>query len=120
MMKQYRRLTGFLAACAVSYALSACAGAEQIPLRPEAARIEIVKGEPDRKAFQYLGEVQGEAKASDVGEANTNARNDIRNKAAALGATVVVLDTNTAANAMDWSGRNKVVLTGRAFRPVAH
>jgi hypothetical protein len=67
-------------------------------------------------AVQYLGEVQRTAKSKNVAESNANARNDLRNKAAAMGATVVVLDTNTAANAMDWTGRTQVVLGGRAFR----
>jgi len=97
--------------------LAACAGAEEIPVAPTAANVEIVTTEPDRSQYDLVGEVQGEAKASDVGEATQNARNDLKNKAAALGGAMVVLDTNTAANAMDWTGRNKVVLSGRAFRP---
>jgi len=96
--------------------LAGCAGAEHVALQPNAEQIEIVTGSVDRNALQFLGDVQGEAKSSDIGEANQNARNDIKNKAAALGATIVVIDTNTAANAMDWTGRNKVVLAGRAFR----
>jgi hypothetical protein len=97
----------------------ASAPSQTIPLAPDAAQVEIVTEAIDREKYEFVGDVQGEAKASDIGEANKNARNDMRNKAAALGATVVILDTNTAANAMDWTGRNKVVLAGRAFRPKA-
>jgi hypothetical protein len=52
-----------------------------------------------------------------MAEATENARNAVRNKALALGATIVTIDTSSAANANDWTGRNQVVVTGRAFRP---
>jgi hypothetical protein len=98
--------------------LNACAGSDLIALTPEASRIEVITAEPDRAAYDFVGEVHGSAKGG-LEEANENARNDIRNRAARLGATLVKLDTTTAANAMDWTGRNQVVLTGRAFRPKA-
>jgi hypothetical protein len=72
--------------------------------------------EPDRGQFEYVGDVTGSAKGA-MEEATQSARNDLRNHAARLGATVVKLDTNTAGNALDWTGRNQVVLSGRAFRP---
>jgi hypothetical protein len=82
---------------------------------PGADRIELVTREPDRDQFEFLGDVEGTAKG-DLSEATQNARNDIRNRAARLGATLVTIDTNTNGNAMDWTGRNQVVLNGRAFR----
>jgi hypothetical protein len=96
--------------------LAACAPSERIPLVPAARSVEIITGEPDRSQFEFIGDVEGSAKGA-LAEATQNARNDLRNHAAVLGATVVKLDTNTAANAMDWTGRNQVVLNGRAFRP---
>ena len=96
-------------------AIVSCAPATRVSLENGAEKIEIVSGEPDRNKCKFLGDVQGEAKASDIGVATTNARNDIKNKSKKLGADIVMLDGTVSANAMDWSGRNKVVLTGRAF-----
>jgi hypothetical protein len=110
------RLHPAVLALGLCTSLSACAGSEEIPLSPSATRIEIITSEPDRGQYEYAGDVTGSAKGS-LEEATQNARNDLRNRAARLRATVVKLDTSTAANAMDWTGRNQVVLMGRAFRP---
>jgi uncharacterized protein YdbL (DUF1318 family) len=88
---------------------------QKMELDPDAATIEIMTGEPNREECEYLGEVSGEAKAVDIAEATNNARNGLKNNAFKLEANVVKLDTTHAANAMDWTGRNKVVLHGRAF-----
>lgn len=60
-------------------------------------------------------DVSGSAKGSDLAEVQQFARNDIKNNTAALGGNLVKLDTNAAGNAMDWTGRNQVALSGRAF-----
>lgn len=112
---QYRAI----ALCGALVLWAGCAGTQEVALKPEAARIEIIKGELDRNEFEYLGDVSGTSKSKDIEAGNEHARNDLRNKAAAMGAEVVILDTNTAANAMDWTGRTQIVLTGRAFRRVS-
>ena len=78
----------------------------------------MVKHEPSRDKCEFLGDVQGtaKAKASDIGVATMNTRNDMRNSAYSMGANFVTMDTTSAANAMDWTGRNQVVITGRAFK----
>jgi hypothetical protein len=72
--------------------------------------------EPPRDQYELRGDVTGTAKSGDIAEATRNARNDLRNNAGAMGASVVTIDTNAVANAQDWTGRNQVALTGRAFR----
>ncbi|MFT6138713.1 MAG: hypothetical protein ACJAUJ_001808 [Salibacteraceae bacterium] len=103
----------------ISFALSVsgCAATQVIPLiNSEASKIELVKHEPSREKCEFLGDVQGTAKASDIGVATMNSRNDMRNSAYNMGANFVTMDTTTAANAMDWTGRNQVAITGRAFK----
>jgi len=97
--------------------LSGCASSEVISLiNSEAAKIQLVKSEPNTKQCKFLGDLQGKAKAKDIGEASLNSRNDMRNKAYKLGANLVVMDSTSSANAMDWTGRNQVAITGRAFK----
>ncbi|CAA0125586.1 Uncharacterised protein [BD1-7 clade bacterium] len=88
---------------------------EVIVLQQNAEKIELVTFEPDRSKCKFTGDVQGTAKSTNVAEATTNSRNDMKNKALAAGANFVTIDTTTAANAKDYSGRNQVVLTGRGF-----
>ena len=54
--------------------LNACAGSDLIALTPEASRIEVITAEPDRAAYDFVGEVHGSAKGG-LEEANENARN---------------------------------------------
>lgn len=97
--------------------LGACAGTQQIALSPAGARVELVKADPG-PGFQFIADVVGSAKG-DVDVATISARNDLRNKAAEMGATLVVLDSMSTQNAMDYTGRNQVVVTGRAYRRAA-
>lgn len=94
--------------CIVIYLLSGCATTQEILLKPEASRIEFANREPNSDQYKYLGELKGEAQASDLRIATTNARNDIKNKAYSISADVVVIDTIRAAH-------KKVVVAGRAF-----
>ena len=50
--------------------LGGCAGATVVSAGPEATKIELAAAEPDRTQCALVGEVQGEAKAKDVGDAN--------------------------------------------------
>lgn len=95
--------------------LRGCASSELVDLNPAGQRVQIVKAEPDSEKCKFIGDVYGQAKSKDVAEGQLNARNDLKNRAAALGANLVTIDTNAAANAMVWSGRNQFALNGRAF-----
>lgn len=110
-----------LGALAVGELVLGCASSagSAVPagISPGARRVQIVTGNPNPDAFEFVGEVSGIGKAFDLAEAMEEARGELRSHAAELGATVVTIDTNTAGNARDWSGRSQVVLNGRAFRP---
>ena len=92
-----------------------CAGATVKNLTADGRRVQIITADPDQSKCKYLGDIAGEAKASNIAEAQTFARNDLKNKAAELGGNFAKIDTNTGANAMDYTGRNQIVLNGRAF-----
>lgn len=96
--------------------LFGCAGTTVVELSSKARKVQLTKAEPDQSRCKFLGDVAGEAKAKDIADGQKYARNDIRNKTAAMGGNFATLDTNTAANAMDYTGRNKIVLNGRAYR----
>lgn len=102
-------ITGFLA-------ITGCAVTEKIDLMPDASKVELTKSEANRERCDYLGDLQGSAKSTDLGVATMNSRNDLRNKSYQLGANFITMDSSSAANAMDFTGRNQVVITGRAYK----
>src|SRR5215472_17159353 len=99
--------------------LLACA--EQIPdhveLLPQAETVEFALEPPSAQAYKLLGEVSGQAAASDPEVAQQAAKNDLRNKAAALGATVVTIDENMG-QLMWTQDKTKVKVVGRAYKSV--
>jgi hypothetical protein len=94
--------------------LSGCSGAmdKRAKLDPAASRVELVTAKPN--GCENLGDVSGIARVEgDDGEAAQEARNDIRNKAAAKGATHVELQTNNAEEKSGaWATSIQVTLTG--------
>jgi hypothetical protein len=102
---------------ALSVSVAACA--EQIPdhvdLQPQGESVEIAADSPSLTAYKLLGTVKGQAAARDLDTATTAARNDLRNKAAALGATLVTVDEDIG-QPMGLEGKTRVVMTGRAFK----
>ena len=105
------------AAVAVS-ALCGCAGSmdNRVTLHPEAARVELVAGGVE--GCQTLGDVIGSASVEgDEQQATLEARNDVRNKAASLGATHVALQTNSGEKKPGmWRPRYQITLAGVAYR----
>src|SRR5579863_6134967 len=99
--------------------LLACA--EQIPdhveLLPQGDEVEFALEPPSPRAYKLLGEVSGMAAANDPEVAQTAAKNDLRNKAAALGATLVTIDLNLG-EPMPLQDRTKVRVVGRAYKSV--
>lgn len=98
--------------------LSGCSGAmdKRAKLDPPASRVELVTVNPS--GCENLGDVSGIARVEgDDGEAAQEARNDIRNKAAAKGATHVVLQTNNSEEKSGaWATSIQVTLTGVAYQ----
>jgi hypothetical protein len=97
----------------------ACAGRlpEKVELAPEAENVEFAYEAPSPAAYKVVGQVVGVAAAQDAEDAQTAAKNDLRNKAAALGAVLVTIDENTA-TPVPLADKTKVTLVGRAYKPV--
>jgi Domain of unknown function (DUF4156) len=99
--------------------LLACA--EQIPdhveLLPQGENVEFALEPPGPGAYKLVGEVSGLAAANDPDVAQQAAKNDLRNKAAALGATLVTVDLNLG-EPMPLQDKTKVKVTGRAYKSV--
>ena len=98
--------------------LGGCTGAmdKRVALRPEATSIELVTGQPE--GCQPLGDVIGSASVEgDKEQAMQEARSDVRNKAVALGATHVVLQsTSNEKKGGVWGARYEITLSGVAYR----
>jgi len=82
----------------------------------EIRKIELIKMDPDGAAYEFIGAVEAEALAGDIGSSTLKARNGIRSKAYDMDANIVVLDSTASENASDLTRQYKVFLTGRAFR----
>ena len=90
---------------------------EHVDLVPAGADVEFAAEPPGPTAYKLVGEVTGVAAAHDPEAAQQAARNDMRNKAAALGATLVTVDEDIG-EALPLREKTKVKLVGRAYRPV--
>jgi Domain of unknown function (DUF4156) len=99
--------------------LFACA--EQIPehieLLPQAETVEFALEPPSPGAYKLLGEVSGQGAANDPDTAQQAAKNDLRNNAAAMGATLVTIDANIG-EPMPLQDKTKVRVLGRAYKSV--
>jgi hypothetical protein len=95
--------------------------AEQIPdhveLAAQAENVEFAVDPPSPRTFTLVGEVTGQAAANDPDTAQQAARNDLRNRAAAMGASLVTIDVNVG-EPMLLQERTKVKLVGRAYKSV--
>ena len=106
----------FLALAAGAFFL-ACADAlpAHVDLVPAGANVEIAVEPPSRDGYFLVGTVTGLAAANDLDTAIQAARNDLRNKAAALGAVLVTIDENVG-EAMPLQDKTRVKLVGRAYK----
>lgn len=99
--------------------LLACADQlpEHVALQPAAEDVDFAMEPPSPGSFMLIGKVTGMAAANDIEEAQTAARNDLRNKAAALGASLVTVDENVG-EALPLQDKTKIKLVGRAYRAI--
>jgi hypothetical protein len=99
--------------------LGACAAPlpEKVELGAQAESVEFAYETPSPAAYQFVGQVIGAAVSRDADAAQASARNDLRNKAAALGAVLVTIDENTG-EAVLLLDKTRVKLVGRAYKPV--
>jgi hypothetical protein len=108
-----------LAAPLAFVVLSACAAGipDHVELTPAAENVEFAFEPPSNDGYQEVGKVTGVAQGTDTEATTEAAKNDLRNKAAALGATVVTIDENVG-QAVPLTNTLKVKVTGRAYKPV--
>jgi hypothetical protein len=99
--------------------LLACAAQipDHVELQPQAENVEFALEPPSPGSYKLLGEVSGQAAANDVEVAQQAAKNDLRNKAAALGATLVTVDVNLG-EPMPLQEKTRVKVVGRAYKSV--
>jgi uncharacterized protein DUF4156 len=103
-------MPGLLNACVAEFP-------EHVDLQPAAAEVEFATEPPSADAYWLVGSVTGVAAAHEVDAAQQAARNDMRNKAAALGASLVTIDRDTG-EALPLRDKTKVTLVGRAYKSV--
>jgi hypothetical protein len=90
---------------------------DRVPLLPQAETVELLAEIPNLDVYESYGFVSSEASGHGSSEATVNARNGLRNKAAALRATFVSIDEASATSAWDFSGKTVVTLKGHVYRP---
>jgi hypothetical protein len=90
---------------------------DKVALAPNAANVEVVSDPPNPDVYEPVGEVSAKVIAKEVGEAFREAANELRNKAAAKGASFVSIDDVSSRAAWDFSGRTVVTMAGTAYKP---
>jgi hypothetical protein len=96
--------------------LVACVEApDHVALEPGAENVEFATEPPSANAYKLLGRVTSETAAKDLDVAEQAARNDLRNKAAKLGGTLVTIDQDLGAP-IPLADKVKVTLVGRVYR----
>lgn len=104
-------------AALASLVLIACAEVPQhVDLQPAAENVEFAYETPSSDGYKEVGQVTGLAEGTDEEATTEAAKNDLRNKAAALGATLVTIDENVG-QAVPLTNRLRVKLVGRAYKP---
>jgi hypothetical protein len=89
---------------------------EKVVLKPEAEKVELLTETPNENLYEPFGSVRGEAIGHTSQGTAIEARNDLRNHAAAIGARFVTIDSVDASLAWDLSGRTVVVMRGKVYR----
>jgi hypothetical protein len=115
----FARSIGSIGGLLVLCSTLACGGGlpEHVALQPGAETVEIAMEPPSPSTFALVGQVTGSAAANDEQIAQQSAKNDLRNKAAAMGATLVTIDEDTG-EAIPLQDKTKVKLVGRAYKSV--
>jgi hypothetical protein len=90
---------------------------DHVALQPGAEAVEIATDPPSANNFKMVGQVEGLAAAADTDAAERAAKNDLRNKAAALGASLVTIDEDTC-EAIPLDDKSKVKVVGRAYKSI--
>lgn len=98
------------------FTLAACDKVvENVVLMPPGEKVEFAFEAPSDNSYEMIGAVEGSAAGTTENEAEQSARNDTRNKAAALGASLVMVDSLTG-QVMRLQNKTKVVIKARAYK----
>ena len=103
------------------FVILACS-CSSIPILPGAERIEIVNELPNKSQYIFLGEVVGSQGTWITGDWTSNenliigARNELRNKALALGGDIVVIQSSDSTNAYGSSGTTNTTIVGKVYK----
>jgi hypothetical protein len=89
---------------------------EKVALTPEAANVEVLSEPPNLETYEPAGEVRAHVMGRETEHALRQGMNELRNQAAAKGATFVAVDDVSAQSAWDFSGRTVVTILGTAYR----
>lgn len=89
---------------------------EKIALSPSASNVEVLSEPPNIETYEPAGEVTAHVIGRETQDALRQAMNELRNKAAAKGATFVAVDDVTSSAAWDFSGRTIVTIVGTAYK----
>lgn len=100
----------------LSLLLLACeALPEHVVLLPSGEQVEFAMDTPNENEYALVSALEATAQGGDAADAEQSARNDLRNKAAALGASLVLIDSNHASPIM-LQKKAKVVIKARAYK----
>jgi hypothetical protein len=109
----------------VIFIAAVMAGCSAEPINPNANQVRMTNTEPGKEC-KFLGEVTGSQGNFFAGpwtsneNLETGARNDIKNKAAAMGGNVISILTNRAGTSGGYGGgmsqQTNVTLTGSVYR----
>ena len=90
---------------------------EHVALEPAAENVEIAAEPPSPNNYKLVGTVTGSAASNDAQAAEHAAKNDLRNKAATLGASLVTVDEDTG-EMIPLQDKTKVKIVGRAYKAI--
>jgi hypothetical protein len=90
---------------------------DHVELQPQAESVDFAYEPPSPDSYKELGQVTAFGSDVDPDVALESAKNDLRNKAAAMGAVLVTIDENVGVP-VPLSNKTKVKLVGRAYKSV--
>jgi hypothetical protein len=90
---------------------------EHVELQAAGEHVDFAAEPPSAHSYRLLGQVEGTAAATDLDVAQQAARNDLRNKAAAIGGSLVTVDQNLA-EPLPLTYKMKVRLVGRVYQAI--
>lgn len=88
----------------------------KVALSAGASNVEVLSEPPNEETYEPAGAVSAHVIGRETQDALRQAMNELRNQAAAKGATFVAVDDVTSSAAWDFSGRTVVSIVGTAYR----